>query len=72
MKACGWPCTREKLDKAMQSLKVEMGGLTGGAIEMTATDHYGPSYWRLYVWNANSNVMEPKSDWLKKIAAGYK
>ncbi len=72
LKACGWPCTREKLDKAMQSLNVPMGGLTGGAIEMTAMDHYGPSYWKLYVWNANSNAMEPKSDWLRKTATGYK
>ena len=50
LKGCGWPCTREKLDKAIQTLKVDMGGLTGGPIEMSATDHYGPSYWRLYAW----------------------
>lgn len=72
LKGCGWPCTREKLDKVIQTLKVEMGGLTGGPIEMSADDHYGPSYWRLYVWNAKSNAMEAKSDWLKKDAKGYK
>ena len=72
LKQCGWPCTREKLDKVMQTLKVDMGGLTGGPIEMSANDHYGPSYWRLYVWNAKSNEMEPKSDWVKRGAQGYK
>ena len=72
LKQCGWPCTREKLDKAIQTLKVDMGGLTGGPIEMTPTDHYGPSYWRLYLWNPIANAMEPKSGWLKKNATGYK
>lgn len=72
LEACGWPCSRDKLDKTLQSLKVEMGGLTGGPIEMTADDHYGPSYWRLYVWNAQAGAMEAKSDWLRKDAKGYK
>jgi branched-chain amino acid transport system substrate-binding protein len=71
LKGCGWPCTREKLDQVIQTLKVDMGGLTGGPIEMSAGDGYGPSYWRLYVWNAASNSMEPKSNWVKKDAKGY-
>jgi ABC-type branched-subunit amino acid transport system substrate-binding protein len=72
LKGCGWPCTREKLDGIVQKLKVDMAGLSGGPIEMSASDHYGPSYWRLYVWNPSSNAMDPKSDWLKKDANGYK
>jgi branched-chain amino acid transport system substrate-binding protein len=72
LKACGWPCSREKLDGAMQKLKVDMGGLTGGPIEMSATDHFGPSYWRLYAWNPKTDAMEPKSGWVKKDAIGIK
>jgi branched-chain amino acid transport system substrate-binding protein len=72
LKGCGWPCTRDKLDKTIQTLKVDMTGLTGGPIEMSPEDHYGPSYWRLYAWNAKTNSMEPKSDWVKKDAKGYK
>lgn len=72
LKACGWPCTREKLDKSIQNLKLDMGGLTGGPIEMSATDHYGPSYWRLYVWNARAEAMEPKGEWVKKGSQGFK
>jgi ABC-type branched-subunit amino acid transport system substrate-binding protein len=71
LKGCGWPCNREQLNKVMQTLKVDMGGLTGGAIEMSPGDRYGPSYWRLYVWNAASNSMQPKSDWIKKDSKGY-
>ena len=66
LKACGWPCSREKLDNVIQTLKVDVSGLTGGPIEMSPQDHYGPSYWRLYVWNESAKKMEPKGDWLKK------
>lgn len=72
LQGCGWPCSREKLDKTMQELKVDMGGLSGGPIEMSATDHYGPSYWRMYVWDAKADKLEPKSDWLKSGSQGYK
>jgi branched-chain amino acid transport system substrate-binding protein len=72
LKKCGWPCDRTKLDKAIQTLEVDMTGLTGGPIVMTPTDHYGPSYWRLYVWDAKANAMKPESGWLKKDANGYK
>jgi branched-chain amino acid transport system substrate-binding protein len=72
LKGCGWPCTREKLDKTIQTLKVDIGGLSGGPIEMSATDHYGPTYWRMYVWDAKADKLEPKSDWLKRGSAGFK
>ena len=41
------------------------------AIEMSPQDHYGPTYWRLYVWNESAKKMEPKSDWLKKTALKF-
>lgn len=72
LKKCGWPCDRAKLDKVIQTLNVDISGLSGGPIVMTPTDHYGPTYWRLYVWDAKDNAMKPKSDWLKKDATGYK
>ncbi|MEI7804289.1 MAG: ABC transporter substrate-binding protein [Hyphomicrobiales bacterium] len=71
LKACGWPCTREQLDKVIQTLKVDAPGLTGGPIEMSPQDHYGPTYWRLYVWNPKTTSMEPKSGWLKKAALKF-
>ena len=71
LKACGWPCSREKLDNVIQTLKVDVSGLTGGPIEMSPQDHYGPSYWRLYVWNESAKKMEPKGDWLKKTALKF-
>lgn len=71
LKGCGWPCSREKLDKTIQTLKVDVGGLTGGPIEMSPGNGYGPTYWKLYVWNEKSKKMEPKGDWLKKTALKF-
>ena len=71
LKGCGWPCTREKLDTVIQTLKVNVGGLTGGPIEMSAADHYGPSYWKLYIWNEKTKSMDSKGDWLKKTTLKF-
>lgn len=71
LKACGWPCTREKLDGIIKSIKVDLPGLTGGPIELKAGDGYGTSYWRLYAWNAGAQKMEPKGDWVKKDALKF-
>lgn len=61
---CGANCTREGLDKALQQVKLDTQGLTGGAIEMSADDHYGPSYWRLYKWD--NNELKPVGNWARK------
>jgi len=71
LKGCGWPCSREKLNKVIETLKVNVGGLTGGPIEMTPNDHYGPSYWKLYIWNEKTKSMDSKGDWLKKTALKF-
>jgi branched-chain amino acid transport system substrate-binding protein len=53
---CGTNCTRELLDKALQSIKIDTQGLTGGPIETKPDDHYGVSYWRLYRWETDKLV----------------
>jgi ABC-type branched-subunit amino acid transport system substrate-binding protein len=50
---CGAGCTRELLDKALQNIKIDTQGLTGGPIETKPDDHYGTSYWRLYRWETD-------------------
>jgi branched-chain amino acid transport system substrate-binding protein len=66
---CGTNCTREALDKAMQSLKVDTQGLTGGPIVMSASDHYGPTYWRLYRWEQSKLVAV--GDWQGEKALAF-
>jgi branched-chain amino acid transport system substrate-binding protein len=69
LRTCGATCTREGLDKAMQSAKVQTEGLSGGPIEMSANDHYGPTYWRLYHWD-NAKLV-PVGDWLREEALAF-
>jgi branched-chain amino acid transport system substrate-binding protein len=66
---CGATCTRERLDKEIQSLKVDTQGLTGGPIEMSPEDHYGPTYWRLYRWEETRLV--PVGDWQREKALAF-
>ena len=66
---CGPNCTRESLDKTIQNLKVETDGLSGGPIEMSPSDHYGPSYWRLYRWDQSKLVAV--GGWHKKVGLKF-
>ncbi|MGV6872077.1 ABC transporter substrate-binding protein [Pseudochelatococcus sp. B33] len=56
LKICGADCDREGLDKAIQQVKLDTQGLTGGPIEMSAEDHYGPTFWQLYKWDGEKLV----------------
>ena len=69
LKKCSTDCTREKLDKAIQGVNLDTKGLTGGPIEMSADDHYGPTYWRLYHWEKDKLV--GVGDWLKKTGIEF-
>lgn len=66
---CGADCDSKKLDDVMQHLTVKTDGLTGGDIEMTPDNHYGPSYWRLYHWDGKNLVAV--GDWLRKDALEF-
>jgi len=69
LKNCGADCTRQGLDKAIQSIKLDTKGLTGGPIEMSADNHYGPTYWRLYHWEKDKLV--GVGGWLKKTDLAF-
>ncbi len=64
LKKCGADCTRASLDKAIQGIKLDTRGLTGGPIQMSADNHYGPTYWRLYHWEKDKLV--GVGGWLKE------
>jgi branched-chain amino acid transport system substrate-binding protein len=66
---CGADCTRQGLDKAIQGVKLDTKGLTGGPIEMSVNNHYGPTYWRLYHWEKEKLV--GIGDWLKKTDLAF-
>jgi branched-chain amino acid transport system substrate-binding protein len=53
----------------LQGVKVDTQGLTGGAIEMSANDHYGPTYWRLYRWE--NGKLDAIGGWQREQALAF-
>jgi branched-chain amino acid transport system substrate-binding protein len=69
LKKCGASCTRELLDKALEGIKIDTQGLTGGPIETKPDDHYGTSYWRLYRWEKDK--LAAVGDWQSQGALTF-
>lgn len=66
LKRCGFPCPGPKLHDVMKAgLTVNMGALTGGPVQYTADDHYGPSWWRLYVYEPTKQRYSGVTDWVR-------
>ena len=66
LKRCGFPCPATKLNGVLQGgLTVNMGSLTGGPLQYTAEDHYGPSWWRLYVYDPGKQRYAAVTDWVR-------
>jgi branched-chain amino acid transport system substrate-binding protein len=61
----GWPCTREKVLSALETTDLDTKGLSGGPIRFTPTDHYGPTWWKVYRWNPEQKALEPVMDWFR-------
>jgi ABC-type branched-subunit amino acid transport system substrate-binding protein len=55
LKACGFPCTGEKLQKALDSLQVETGGVTSGPIKFSPDNHEPLSAVTFYSWDTSAN-----------------
>ena len=66
LKACGWPCSAEKLASAMGTVKVDTKGLRGGPIEWTADNHYRKTtYYKVHRWDPAKNSVVVSSDWTR-------
>jgi branched-chain amino acid transport system substrate-binding protein len=64
LRACGWPCTRDKLAHALASVSVDTKGLRGGPIEMTPDNHYRKvTYYKVYRWDAAKNAIGSVGGW---------
>ncbi len=62
---CGYPCSGEKLNKVLEHIKVDMGDLMGGPLEFSPTNHYGPSWWRVYQYQPATKKFLAASDWVQ-------
>lgn len=64
LKRCGANCTPEALDAALAKTDVAAEGLTGTPIKFSASDHYGPSAYRLFHYQRDKDQLAPVGDWL--------
>jgi branched-chain amino acid transport system substrate-binding protein len=62
---CGYPCPGEKLNSALENIRVDMGSLMGGPVQFTPKDHYGTSWWRVFQYNAKDKKFLAASEWLE-------
>jgi branched-chain amino acid transport system substrate-binding protein len=66
LRACGWPCTRDKLVRALTTVNVDTRGLRGGPIEWTTDNHYRKAtYYKVYRWDPTTNAIVAVGGWTK-------
>lgn len=65
LRQCGYPCPGDKLNSALENIKVDMGALMGGPVHFKPKDHYGTTWWRVYQYDAKGNKFLPASAWLE-------
>jgi ABC-type branched-subunit amino acid transport system substrate-binding protein len=61
----GWPCSRSDLLKALEKTNFDTKGLTGGPIQFSPTNHYGPQYLISLKWDHMKKKFIRISDWIK-------
>ncbi len=66
LQRCGWPCDKERLQRAMSNLTVDMRGLRGGPIEWTEANHYRRvNLYKVYRWDKGQNRIVAVGDWTR-------
>lgn len=64
LKAAGWPATPDKVNAAMESLKVDSKGFRGGLIEWTKDNHFRTKqFYRVHRWSTEKNAIDVAADW---------
>lgn len=66
LKACGWPCSREKLQSAMSGISFTVKGVKGGPIRWTRDNHFRTEQWyKVYRWDSGGRRPVVVKDWTK-------
>ena len=66
LKACGWPCSREKLQAALNGVSIAVPGVKGGPIRWTPDNHFRTDQWyKIYRWDAAKGRPVVAKDWTK-------
>lgn len=63
LKRCAGDCGPRAFNDALEHTDLDAGGLTGSRIQLSATDRYGPSAYRLYKFDNKSRQFSPVGSW---------
>jgi branched-chain amino acid transport system substrate-binding protein len=63
LRRCGYPCTGDKLNSVLETIKVDMGSMMGGPVQFSPKDHYGTTWWRVFEHDVAKKQFLPVSDW---------
>lgn len=69
-KRCGAPCSAKAFNAALEHVDVDTGGLTDAPVRFTAADHYGPTAYRLYRFDARARTFSPVGAWVRVSSEG--
>ncbi|RKP53750.1 ABC transporter substrate-binding protein [Pararobbsia silviterrae] len=70
LQQCAAACAPDALRAALEKVDIDSGGLTGTRLTLSATDHYGPSAYRLYRVDADKHKLVPTGDWQRIASDG--
>ena len=64
LKACGWPCSREKLQSAMNGISFNVKGVKHGPIQWSRDNHFRVEQWyKVYRWDPAKARPVTAKDW---------
>jgi len=64
LKACGWPCTRDKLQTVMTGISIDFKGVKGGPIQWSKDNHFRTvQYYKVYRWDSAKARPVVVKDW---------
>ena len=56
--ACGFPCSGSAMQKAMDSLNLDTGGVTTGPVTYTSSNHDTLDEFSIYGWSTSANAVQ--------------
>lgn len=71
LQRCPGDCDGPQLNAALESVDVDTGGLTAQRVRFTHGDHYGPTAYRLYRFDADTRTFAAVGDWIRIGSDGH-
>jgi branched-chain amino acid transport system substrate-binding protein len=58
LKKCGFPCSGQQLQAALEKLNLDTGGVTSGPVQFSSSSHEALHAMSIYVWDSAANTVK--------------